>query len=274
MNWLWLVILSPLWGAGLVVGTSFLLAWLVFPAGGSRGPHDTPTSRLVGTVLVLLGEWLAATWVAATMVFRWVGRRRLGRVTGNRRPLVLLPGFLENPITLWPLRVRLARALGVPVVVLRPPPYGLELSRQARQVAGEIAAVLEETGAAKVDIVGHSLGGLLARHLVEIDGLGDRIDTVVTLATPHLGSALAALVPLRAMHQMRRGSAYLETLNNRPLPGEVRFVGICSTHDNLVLPWNCSLSPRGDNFILRYQGHTTLLFSRQVVAIIARELGS
>lgn len=272
MDWLWFVILLPALAAAGVVGVSFLLAWLVFPAGGSRGPHDTPTSRLAGTVLVLLGEWLAATWVTVTMVFRWKQRKSLQRAPG-KRPLVLLPGFLENPVTLWPLRARLARALDVPVVVLRPPPYGLDLARQARQVAEEIAAVLGETGARQVDLVGHSMGGLLARHLVEIEDSAERINSVVTLATPHLGSALAALLPLRSLRQMRRSSAYLEALNERPLPERVRYIGICSTHDNLVLPWNCSLSPRGDNFILRYHGHTTLLFSRQVVTIIARELG-
>ena len=51
-----------------------------------------------------------------------------------------------------------------------------------------------------------------------------------------------------------------------------RIVGISSTHDNLVLPWNCALSPRGDNFIIRYRGHLSLIFSREVLRIIVREL--
>ena len=121
-------------------------------------------------------------------------------------------------------------------------------------------------------LVGHSQGGLVARHLVELGRFEGQVRCLITLGAPHLGSALARLLPGRNSRQMRRGSFYLERLNERSPPAGVRFAGICSTHDNIVLPWHCALSPRGDNFILRYRGHLSLLFSKEVVRLIAREL--
>jgi pimeloyl-ACP methyl ester carboxylesterase len=267
------IMLVPLIGSAIVVGVTFLLAWWVFPGGGSRGPHDTLASRVVGLVLVVLAEYLATVWVAVLIPFRFMQpaptRRRL---YPDRVPVVLLPGYLENRLTLWLLKYRLERVLGVPVRALKPVRYFTGLETLAMDYRRQIEAWMQELGAREVDIVGHSMGGLLGRYLAESGQLTDKIRTVVTIAAPHLGSALAVFGLSRSMRQMRRGSAFLEKLNTGTAPGAVRMVGISSTHDNLVLPWNCALSPRGDNFIIRYRGHLTLIMSREVVKLIAREL--
>src|SRR5881628_1016108 len=61
------------------------------------------------------------------------------------------------------------------------------------QLAGRlgrmIEAVCEVTGAAAVDVVGHSLGGLVARHLLE-RGEGARVRRLVTLGAPCLTDSL------------------------------------------------------------------------------------
>lgn len=269
------IVLVPLIGSAIVVGVTFLLAWWVFPGGGSRGPHDTLASRVFGLVLVVVAEYLATVWVAVTIPFRFMqpapNRRRL---YPDRVPVVLLPGYLENRLTLWLLKFRLERILAVPVRALKPVRYFTGLETLALDYRRQIEAWMQELGTREVDIVGHSMGGLLGRYLAESGQLTDRIRTVVTIAAPHLGSALAAVGLSRSLRQMRRGSAFLEKLNSGTAPGAVRMVGISSTHDNLILPWNCALSPRGDNFIIRYRGHLTLIMSREVVRLIARELRS
>jgi pimeloyl-ACP methyl ester carboxylesterase len=272
---LFVIVLVPLIGSAIVVGVTFLLAWGVFPGGGSRGPHDTLASRVVGFGLVVVAEYLATLWVAVMIPFRFIEpaptRRRL---YPDRVPVVLLPGYFENRLTLWLLKYRLERVLSVPVRAMKPVRYFTGLETLALDYQRQIEAWMQEIGAREVDIVGHSMGGLLARYLAESGQLPDRIRTVVTIASPHLGSALAILGLSRSMRQMRRGSAFLEKLNTSTAPGAVRMVGISSTHDNLILPWNCALSPRGDNFIIRYRGHLTLIVSREVVRLIARELRS
>jgi len=268
-----IILLIPVSLAAAGVVVTFLLAWLVFPGGGSRGPNDTLASRVVGVILAVIMEWLASVWVIAVMPARaWRPRKSRRRLSEGRVPVALLPGMCENALTMSVLAAWLERSLGVPVRALRPVRYFTGVEVLALDYRKQLEAWMDELGAEQVDLVGHSLGGLLARHLVERGGFAPRIRTVVTVATPHLGSALAALGPYRIMRQMRRGSAYLESLNSGPTSVEARIVGISSTHDNLVLPWNCALSPRGDNFIIRYRGHLALILSREVLRIIVREL--
>ncbi len=268
-----LVVLLPLWIAAPLVALTFLLSVWVFPGGGSRGPHDTFAGRMAGFAWSLLLEWVALTWLIYTLPWRWVRRRTCPAVSPGGVPVVLLAGFLESPATMWFLRWRLERRLGVPVVALRPPPCAGELTLQAARAEQQLWQLLAESGAERVDLVGHSLGGLLARQLAEKGGkFSRRVRCLATLGTPHLGTALAFLLPVHSVRQMRRGSAFLEKLNAIPHPEGVRYIGVCSTHDNLVLPWNCALSPRGDNFILRHLGHVSLLLSPQVADILVRQL--
>ena len=45
----------------------------------------------------------------------------------------------------------------------------------------------------KINIVGHSMGGLVARYYIENSGLDNRVDKLITICTPHWGSPLANL---------------------------------------------------------------------------------
>ena len=62
---------------------------------------------------------------------------------------------------------------------------------RARELAGQIDEILRETGAAKVNIIGHSMGGMDARYLVSTLGYGDRVASISTISTPHQGTHLA-----------------------------------------------------------------------------------
>lgn len=46
---------------------------------------------------------------------------------------------------------------------------------------------------AKIDLVAHSMGGLVARQYIQSDGYQDDVDQVIFLATPHLGAPKAYL---------------------------------------------------------------------------------
>ncbi len=54
--------------------------------------------------------------------------------------------------------------------------------------------ILKTTGAEKVNLIAHSMGGLDARYLVSKCGLHDRVATLTTIASPHRGSSLAEIV--------------------------------------------------------------------------------
>lgn len=77
--------------------------------------------------------------------------------------------------------------------------------RQKNEIsAGELKIKIDEvktlTGARKVDLVAHSMGGLLARYYIESDGTdenslnyGEDVDQLITLGTPHQGAPSAYL---------------------------------------------------------------------------------
>jgi len=57
-----------------------------------------------------------------------------------------------------------------------------------------IDGILEQTGAARINLIGHSQGGLDARYLISSHGFGDRVGVAVLLATPNHGSIIADII--------------------------------------------------------------------------------
>ncbi|MFW7379598.1 MAG: lipase family alpha/beta hydrolase [Oligoflexus sp.] len=62
------------------------------------------------------------------------------------------------------------------------------ISVRAEELAANIDEILEITGAEKVNIIAHSMGGLDARYLISSMGYGDRVASLTTIGTPHLGT--------------------------------------------------------------------------------------
>ncbi len=67
------------------------------------------------------------------------------------------------------------------------------IAARAAMWAERLAAVLAETGARRLHLVAHSMGGLDARYLVSRLGWHDRVATLTTVATPHHGTTLAEI---------------------------------------------------------------------------------
>lgn len=113
-----------------------------------------------------------------------------------RTPVVLMHGFgllaglkrkghLHDE-AMW-LRLHGVRAYAPNVTPYAP------IDARARQWAERLAAVLAETGAARVHLIAHSMGGLDARHLISTLGWHDRIASLTTVATPHHGASIAEI---------------------------------------------------------------------------------
>ena len=95
----------------------------------------------------------------------------------------------------------------------------------------EVERIVEETGFERIHIIGHSLGGLIARYYVTRLGGDARVHTLITLGTPHQGSYAAYAVPTTLMQQMRPGSHLMRELD-RPVRGcRTRFISYWSDND-------------------------------------------
>ncbi|MFI2452155.1 esterase/lipase family protein [Streptomyces sp. NPDC019539] len=152
-------------------------------------------------------------------------------------PAVLLHGFVDNRSVFVLLRRSLVRQSGRHVESLNYSPLTCDIRTAAELLGRHVEEICARTGRQRVDIVGHSLGGLIARYYVQRLGGDHRVRTLVTLGTPHAGTSVA---PLASAHpivrQMRPGSAVIEELR-LPAPGcRTRFVSFWSDLDQIMVP--------------------------------------
>lgn len=114
------------------------------------------------------------------------------------------------------------------------------LTRDIRAAAGELGEhvdrLRERTGADRVHVVGHCLGGLVGRYYVQRLGGDGAVHTLVTLGTPHGGTAAAYLLPTPLARQLRPGSDLLAELAAPAPHCRTRFLVVWSRMDQLVVP--------------------------------------
>ncbi|MFK0256406.1 esterase/lipase family protein [Streptomyces sp. NPDC090445] len=107
----------------------------------------------------------------------------------------------------------------------------------ATRLAAEIDRVLAATGAAKVDLVTHSMGSLSSRHYLKNPAADGKVDAWVSLAGPNHGTNAAYLCGSAACADMRPGSPFLTALNTGDeTPGPTRYATWRSPCDLVVSP--------------------------------------
>jgi pimeloyl-ACP methyl ester carboxylesterase len=166
----------------------FALAWVF------RSPR--PKAMRIGPVATLRLFWDEMWAIAGSSRHMALYRFLPGDPPARsaHAPVLLLHGVLCNAGSMHDLRKALvARGVG-PVYTLSYGPPLASIDSFVDQVAGKIDAILAITGARQVAIVGHSMGGLVARAYLRRHG-PRKVSTVVTIGTPHKGSVHAWLFP-------------------------------------------------------------------------------
>ena len=176
--------------------------------------------------------------VAATFA---LGRRAGPELTATAEvPVLLVPGYNGTPASLDTLAARL-RSAGREVVVVGLPDRG---TGDLRASALALGAAVDRTGAARVDLVGFSAGGLVVRLLLADPARALRARRVVLLGTPNHGTELAgvaaALDPslcATSVCQLAPGSSLLAGLNRGDeTPPGPEFFSIWTALDRTVTP--------------------------------------
>ncbi|WP_406462358.1 triacylglycerol lipase [Streptomyces sp. NBC_01622] len=109
----------------------------------------------------------------------------------------------------------------------------------ASQLATEVKSVLAQTGASKVDIVGHSMGTLSSRYFLKNLGGTSYVDHFVSVAGVNHGTSIASLCGwlYTSCKEMQTGSSFLTALNSDDeTPGSVSYAAYWSDCDEAINP--------------------------------------
>ncbi|WP_231385934.1 esterase/lipase family protein [Rhodococcus aetherivorans] len=173
------------------------------------------------------------------------------------------------------------------------------IARSAQELSDFVDHVLAETGAGKVDLLGHSQGTLVSAYWVRHVGGATKVDQVVGLAPlwqgadvfPTLdlpqeiaesGSARPAFeAACPACQEMRPGSSFLRTFNeDGPFAEGVRYTNVLTTHDDVVVPYTNGRAegPNVTNIVLQdicrpaLTSHLEMLADRLTASLVLAEL--
>jgi pimeloyl-ACP methyl ester carboxylesterase len=191
--------------------------------------------------------------------------------------IFLLQGLAGSSRVLLPMRTYLGRELARPTIDL---PLGVGFG-DICDVAMRVHRELVEKRIHQCDVVGYSMGGLVAAYLLKCLDQGRCIRRVVTLGTPYQG------VPFlnawwwqlarwfRSAQQMRAGSAFLDHLRRIPPPAGTRILSIAGSDDTIVPPDAAHLEGPGyRSLVVPGLDHWTLPTSRRVFRCIREVLQS
>jgi triacylglycerol esterase/lipase EstA (alpha/beta hydrolase family) len=140
-----------------------------------------------------------------------------------------------------------------------------DIAASAGQLASFVDQVLAATGASKVDLVGHSQGGMMPRYYIDFLGGAAKVDKLVSLAPSNYGTTLDGLVTLgselsvlgpingalasvcTACVEQEEGSSFLAQLNAVPTVPGVQYTVIESQDDEVVTPYTNAFLPAAPN---------------------------
>lgn len=236
-------------------------AWFVVRA-------QSKTERGARPFRALVMEWAAASFIfllAVPTLFRRVVKLHDGKPGGV--PVLCVHGYTQNWGNFVMMASRLARQGTGPVYALNVVPKFASIERVAPQLTDALQLVLKETGAARADVVCHSMGGLVLRAAMARHGADEMVRRIVTLGTPHNGTVLATYGLGKNAAEMRRASSFLAGLP----PPPPALTSIWSTADAIVLPPESS-SCGVQEVVFDHLGHLSLLLSPKVWSAVGQAL--
>lgn len=265
---LWLaafLLLQPL----LVLG-AFALSGLA--AGGTRRPLHART--VIRESAALLGAALAMGLRAPGHAPPRAQPPGPGASSAHPQqpPVLLVHGILCNGAIWWPLLRRLRAAGFERLEVMDLQPLFADIDTHAQAMVRTLHTMQQRCDGQRIVIVGHSMGGLVARAALRAAGPA-MIARIITLGTPHHGTRIACRVPSAPTRQMCPDSRWLQQLNDAQ---EGRFdvpvTCLYSAEDTLIAPPRSAELLGARAIRIDGQGHLSLASSPSALARVLDEL--
>ena len=201
-------------------------------------------------------------------LYFFVGRTFGG---GDGTPVIFVHGYFQNRADFWWMARQFRTASAGPLYGFNYP-WWETVDRNIPRLGRFIDRVCAETGAEKVDLVAHSLGGLVCLEYSHSPAGMSRVAHCVTIGTPHDGVRWRGPI-LGKVGDELRGGQFAAARRNRTVISPT--LSVYSTHDNIVYPPSTSrLSDRGGNDVaVEGLGHLSLLYSPEVTRVVMDFIG-
>jgi triacylglycerol esterase/lipase EstA (alpha/beta hydrolase family) len=269
-----ILIKTTIYIVALTVLLSFTVAW--YERANSR---PDLIDRRFNTRGVCIALWLLIEETACLLLtillrpFGWPQPQLPDAEQNIHPPIILLHGLFQNRSCLFWMQYRLRSAGYQQVISINTPPWR-DLETLTEGLAKKVDELRINLKVDKVILIGHSMGGMIARNYVQNRGGAANVLAMITLGSPHHGSKLApfALTPMGKT--LLPGSAFLRQFNSVTWPEQTRAVSIYTRYDNIVLPAESAKMNGAQQVELDGMGHTALLFHPRSLQAVTNALSS
>lgn len=239
--------------------------------GGGRSSRS-PRHWITG----VLSAALAATALVAVGSPSY-GEESGARTSADRTPVVFVHGYTGSGSN-WSSAISRFRAAGYSSDELNAFDYNWQQSNKtsAQQLSSYIDGVLAKTGADKVDIVNHSMGGLVSQYYLTKLGGTAKVSHLASLAGANHGTTSASACTVYAScREMVPGSSFIgEITAGDETPGDTRYGTWYSACDGVILPYTSTRLDGATNNNAGCVNHLVFLTDASVTSGVLSFLGS
>ncbi len=230
-------------------------------------------NRLASTVFQFFLEYcsyaIALTLSAADYIYHYViiyfkSEKTTTPASDEKPPILLIHGYMMRGWTLLYLKKRLEKDGWNQVYTWSYIPPFKKIPYYAGQLENKVNGILKETSQTKIILIGHSMGGLLARYYIGHLKENSYVEKLITIGTPHKGTKLWSFTYSPCGTDMRPKSDFLKKLGL--IPTTIKTLSIYSSFDEIILPYQNSRL-KGKNILNKEfdnLGHMRLIFSARV----------
>ncbi len=187
-------------------------------------------------------------------------------------PVLFIHGVLHNTATFAWIKQKMALSGWRSFRAVNLSTTQHTIAQMAEQTFETMERMRRQFHSPQVDIVSHSLGGILARYVLQLMQQDGAVRRLITLGTPHQGTEVSRYSLLTHLRELAPGSRTIEDLRNAPPLVKTQAISVSGNLDMLLWPRDTGHWPGVRNIRLKGVGHAGLLFSKRVLQIIQSHL--
>lgn len=255
----------------LIVVLSYGIFWYEYSNKNPASFDQRFNRRSLNLCLSLISAECFFNFLTVIVVPFGLLRKKDHGLKRNQTPVLLLHGLFDNQASWFWFKHQLKNRGITNVVTLNLSSWHSE-EVLTELLSKRVDELRHRLGVNKVHLVGHSMGGIIARNYIQLRGGESKVEHLICLGSPHAGSRLATFSIAPLGKHLIPGSAFMQRLNSTPLPEQVATTNIYTKKDNMVLPNDSCVLNGARNIELDGMGHTSLIYRTAPIEITAKTL--